>query len=114
MPHGNLIKHLFPNSPASLCHKYSVVLAPSFFISRHVCIKTGLVLLRIYLSLLFTACLKILRAPCDVAHDGVTAVHRQQRLKRRVSVLWLLLLHLSNLAIKASTHTHTHASKQIP
>ena len=57
VPHGSLIKRLFPNSPASPCHKYPVVLAPFFFVSRRICITTGLGLLRIYLSLLFTACL---------------------------------------------------------
>ena len=49
-----------------------MVLAPSYFISRRICIKTGLHLLRIYLSLLFTTCLEIHGAAWDVAHDGVT------------------------------------------
>ena len=58
VPHGSLIKRLFPNSPSSPCHKYPVVLAPFFFVSRRICIKMGLGLLRIYLSLMFTACLR--------------------------------------------------------
>ena len=49
-----------------------MVLAPSYFISRRICIKTGPHLLRIYLSLLFTTCLEIHGAAWDVAHDGVT------------------------------------------
>lgn len=72
VPHGNLIKRLFPNSPASLGHKYPAVLAPLFFISGHICIRTGFGLLRIYLSLLLAGCLQTPMPTRGVARDRIT------------------------------------------